>query len=271
MDVILSTGCLYHYPLPEILQIAKTTGFDGIELLISQNTCNIAIDRIRELSDSYGVPILSIHSPFVTCDGWGGFWNRIQRSLVIAMELSIPLVNFHPPTGLIPRHRLGYDLLAHIALYKGVLKKSNIVLTIENLPTKRSIGMLFINRYFPLVVNNMYQIAEFAASNGIHVTFDTTHVGTTGVNLLEAYHVFEDRIENIHLSDHDGRHQHLLPGTGNLPLKELIAQAISDGYNGLITLETCPTAMEYEDKAKAAQNAEMGLRYIRDALQSNGV
>lgn len=271
MDVILSTGCLYHYPLPEILQIAKTTGFDGIELLISQNTCNIAIDRIRELSDEYGVPILSIHSPFVICDGWGGFWDRIQRSLVIAMELSIPLVNFHPPAGLIPRHRLGYGLWAHIELYKGVLRKSKIVLTIENLPTKRVIGSTFINRYFPLVVNNMYQIAEFAASNGIHVTFDTTHIGTTGVDLLEAYHVFKDRIENIHLSDHDGRSQHLLPGTGNLPLKELIAQAISDGYNGLITLETCPAAMEYEDKAKAAQNAEMGLRYIRDALQSNGV
>jgi hypothetical protein len=29
--------------------------------------------------------------------------------------------------------------------------------------------------------------------------------------------------------------------------------------------------MEHEDKEKAAHNAEMGLRYIRDALKINGV
>ena len=53
--------------------------------------------------------------------------------------------------------------------------------------------------------------------------------------------------------------------------KPRVAQVKRDGYSGTITLETCPAAMEHEDKAKAAQNAEAGLKYIKNALKINGV
>lgn len=266
MDIILSTGCLYKYSLPEIFQIAKAAGFDGIELLISRNNCNVGTDRIQELSDRHNIPILSLHSPFVICDGWGGFWDRIWRSLAIAMELSIPLVNFHPPSGLVPRHHLDDELSEHIRTYKDTIKDSSIVLTIENLPTIRTFRRFFINRLFPRMINNIYQIAEFTVDNDISFTFDTTHIGTTGIDLLEAYAVFRNTIANIHLSDYDGRSQHLLPGAGYLPLEKLLAQVKRDGYNGIITLETCPAAMEHEDKVKAFKNAEAGLKYIRSVI-----
>jgi len=86
------------------------------------------------------------------------------------------------------------------------------------------------------------------------------------VDLLDAYAVFKDRIESIHLSDYDGRWQHLLPGMGYLPLEKLLTCVKEDGYDGTITLETCPVAME--DKVKAERNAEMGLRYIKDHILS---
>jgi sugar phosphate isomerase/epimerase len=267
MDIILSTGCLYKYSLPEIFQIAKAAGFDGIELLISRNNCNIGTDRIRELSGKYDIPILSLHSPFVICDGWGGFWDRIRKSLSIAIELSIPLVNFHPPSGLVFRYHLDGELSERIRTYKDLVKDSGIVLTIENLPTIRTFRRFFTNRLFPRMINNIYQIAEFTVNNDIFFTFDTTHIGTTGIDLLKAYAVFRGTIANIHLSDYDGRWQHLLPGTGYLPLEKLLAQVKRDGYNGIITLETCPAAMEHEDKVKAFKNAEAGLNYIRDALR----
>ena len=271
MDILFSTGCLYTYAMPEIFEMAKAAGYDGIELLISHNNCNMEAERIQEISDEYDISILSLHSPFLICEGWGGFWDRIWRSLAMAMELSIPLVNFHPPTGLFPRHHLDGQLSEYIKVYKDLIQNSDIILTIENLPTIPVFRGSFINRIFPRMINNMYQIARFVADNGIHSTFDTTHIGTTGVNLLEAYGVFKDRIANIHLSDHDGRSQHILPGSGHLPLRELLAQVKSDGYDGTITLETCPAAMEHEDKAKAAQNARSSLEYIKNALQISNV
>ena len=268
MYVILSTGSLYLYSLPEVFQIAKNACFDGIEMLIGGSNCNIEARSIQELSDEYEVPILSLHSPFVICDGWGGFWDRIWRSVAMAMELSIPLVNFHPPAGFIPRHHLNDGLSRHVKYYKDMLKDSDTLLTIENLPTIKAFRRLLVNRYFPCVINNMYQIAEFAADNDLMVTLDTTHIGTTGVDLLEAYAVFKDRIANIHLSDYDGRSEHLLPGKGYLPLKKLLTQIKRDGYNGLITLETSPVAMEHEDRAKVLQNAKASLSYIKNVLNS---
>ena len=267
MDILFSTGCLYEYPMSEVFQIAKTAGYDGIELLISHSNCNVETGRIQEISDEYGIPILSLHSPFLMCEGWGGFWDRIWRSLVMAMELSIPLVNFHPPTSLIPRHHLDGQLSEYIKVYKELIKDSSITLTIENLPTIATFRRSFINRLFPRMINNMYQIAKFVVDNDIHTTFDTTHIGTTSIDLLEAYAVFRDRIANVHVSDYDGRFQHLLPGTGHLPLKKLLTQLRSDGYEGTITLETCPAAMEHKDQEKAAQNAKAALEYIKSALQ----
>ncbi len=269
MDILFSTGCLYEYPVSEIFQIAKAAGYDGIELLISHENCNIETERFLEMSDEYDIPILSFHSPFLACKGWGGFWDRIWRSLVMAMELSIPLVNFHPPAGIIPRHHLNGQLSEYIRLYKDLIEDSGITLTIENLPTTAGFRRSFINRFFPLMINNMYRIADFVVDNDIYTTFDTTHIGTTGVDLLEAYAVFRDRIANIHLSDYDGTSQHLLPGAGHLPLEKFLSQVKHDGYEGIITLETCPAAMKHKDKTKAVQSAEAGLKYIKNALQSS--
>lgn len=266
MNVVLSTGSLYTYSLSEVFHIAKSAGFDGIEMLIARGNCHVKVDSIRELTDKYEIPILSLHSPFMICDGWGDFWDRIQRSLTMAMELSIPMVNFHPPSGFVIRHHLNDELTDHIRSYRNMIDGSDIVLTMENLPTIRTLRRLFVNRFLPRAANNMYQIAGFARDNDIHITFDTTHIGTSGVDLLDAYAVFSDRIVNIHLSDYDGRRQHLLPGTGYLPLERLLAQVKADGYNGAITLETCPAAMEDKDRAKAERNAEMGLRYIKDRI-----
>lgn len=269
MNVLLSTGSLYRYSLSEVFQIARAAGFDGIELLIARGNCNTKSEHIQELTDRYELPVLSLHSPFIVCDGWGDFWDRVRRSLTMALELSIPLVNFHPPSGFVLRHHLNDELAEHIKIYRDMIHGSDIVLTIENLPTIRTLRKFFINRLLLRATNNMYQVAEFARDNHIHVTFDTTHIGASGVDLLEAYAVFRDRIENIHFSDYDGRWQHLLPGTGYLPLVEFLAQVKADGYDGAITLETCPAAMEDEDRAKVERNAETGLQYIKDRIPNS--
>lgn len=266
MNVLLSTGSLYQYSLPDVFQIAKVAGFDGIELLIARGNSNTKIAHIQELTDRHELPVLSLHSPFMVCNGWGDFWNRVRRSLTMALELSIPLVNFHPPSGFVLRHRLNDELVKHIKAYRNMIHGSDIVLTIENLPTIRTLKKFLVNRLLLRATNNMYQIAEFARNNDIHLTFDTTHIGASEMNLLDAYAVFKDRVENIHFSDYNGKWQHLLPGTGYLPLAEFLTQVKADGYDGVITLETCPAAMEDEDKTKAERNAEIGLQYIKDHI-----
>jgi len=267
MRIALSTGCLYENPLSDVFKIANTAGFDGIELLIDNLKCNMPVTEIQKLSDDYNVPILCIHSPFVICDGWGGFWNRIRKSIALAKSLSVQIVNFHPPRGMLFYHRLNTELNRHVEDYKNNVKDSNIILTIENLPCPTHLRKIpFLGHFLPLPTDNTCQVAEFAEANDIRVTFDTTHIGTTGQNILEMYSVFKERTANIHLSDYDGETQHLILGKGYLPLRKFISQLKRDNYSGVITLETNPTSMEAKNIKKATQNAKQCLLYIKEVL-----
>jgi sugar phosphate isomerase/epimerase len=265
MKIVLSTGCLYENPLSDVFKIAQISGFDGVELLIDRNKSNITPDDIRALSEKYGIPVVSIHSPFVACDGWGGFWNRIEKTIELGKALSVQLVNFHPPRGVLLYHNLNGRFPEHIENYINSVKDFDITLTIENLPCpKHLIGIPLLRRVFPSLVDNTCQIAKFAKDNGICVTFDTTHVGTTGQDIPNIYDTFKGTIANIHLSDYDGITQHLLPGRGKLPLKKFLKLLKNDGYDGFITLETHPFAMQAKDMKRAISNAKYCLSYITD-------
>ncbi|HGJ64696.1 TPA: sugar phosphate isomerase/epimerase [bacterium] len=264
IKIALSTGCLYENPISDVFEIAQIVGFDGIELLIDKNKCNIPIDELNGLSDKYKMPILSIHSPFVTCDGWGGFWEQIDKTIAIAKVLSIPLVNFHPPKGIIICHDLAGNLPDNIREYKQSIKDQKIILTIENLPYPKHLRKIpILSRIFTFA-DNTCQIGKFAEENGIYITLDTAHIGTTGRDILSVYDSFRNFIANVHISDYDGDTQHLLPGKGKLPLRKFLNLLIDDNYDGLITLETNPSAMEAKEMKKAINNAKYSLSYIRD-------
>ena len=267
MRILLSTGCLYENPPSDVFKIASVAGYDGIEWLVDNYKSIIPAHNIKKMSDDYGVPVVSVHSPFMICDGWGGFWERIQRSIKLAIDLSSELVNFHPHRSPFLYHRLDEELQKHISDYKNRVKNHNIALTIENLPCPKHLRIIpFLDRLLSPLTDNTNQLAQFAIENRINITFDTTHAGTTGHDILNIYDVFKDRIANIHLSDYDGEKQHLLPGEGHLPLKDLLSRLKANKYDGIITLETNPAVMEPKDISKATQKAKQCLLYIKNAL-----
>jgi len=269
MLILLSTGCLYENPPTDVFEIAKIAEFDGIEWLVDNHKSIVSARQIKKMSDDYNMPVVSVHSPFVICDGWGNFWERIQKSIKLAIELSSQLVNFHPHRSPFLYHRLDEELEKHISEYKNLIKNTNIALTIENLPCPKHLRFIpFLDRLLSPLSDNTNQIAQFTIKNNIHITFDTTHTGTTGRDILNTYDTFRDRIANIHISDYNGEKQHLLPGEGNLPLKELLSRLRFDNYDGVITLETHPAVMEPKNMPKAIQRAKQGLSYIKDALKA---
>ena len=111
MRFSLSSGTLFTFPLPKAFEMAKAAGFDGLELIINQEFQRVnSRALIRELAAIH--PIHSIHAPFMILDGWGGPVEMLQRSVDLADEAGVGLVNFHPPSW------LGFELRYWRWLYK---------------------------------------------------------------------------------------------------------------------------------------------------------
>jgi len=232
----LSTGSLFTLPLPRIFELASAAGFDGVELIINQEFQKVnPVKLIRSLQQT--AVIHSIHAPFMPLDGWGGPADSLRRSVALAAECGIPLVNFHPPSwmGL----EIGYWrwLYSVIDFQKVVGLDGQVIVTIENMPW---VGALKIN---PNILSNTLRMIEFIRDHNLFMTFDCTHMGSGKANFINDFYLFYEtgRIRNIHFSDYGQGREHLLPGHGMLPLTRFLNHLRNTDYQSTVTLELDPS------------------------------
>jgi sugar phosphate isomerase/epimerase len=98
-----------------------------------------------------------------------------------------------------------------------------------------------------------------------HLTLDTTHIGTWGFDLLQVYERLKERIVHVHLSNYNGQ-EHRLPEDGHLPLAELLRRLRRDGYEGAVSLEVGPEALEAEDEAQVRTHLRRAVAFFREYL-----
>ena len=123
--------------------------------------------------------------------------------------------------------------------YAALQSSTDVLLCIENLPAVRFLG----RRVNPARWNahnrkTLDDIARFP-----HITLDTTHLGTWGLDPLEAYDRWGQRVKHVHLSNFDGS-EHRRPEDGSLRLGALLSRMAADGYSYSISLELQPDALE---------------------------
>ena len=99
--------------------------------------------------------------------------------------------------------------------------------------------------------------------HGPHLTLDTTHLGTWGLDLLAFYEQIKKRVVHVHLSDFDGR-EHRLPGSGQLPLAALLQRLVRDGYGGAISVELHPDALQAENEDQVRAHLHEVLAFCRE-------
>ena len=111
---------------------------------------------------------------------------------------------------------------------------TDVVLCIENLPARCLLNWRRNIYHW----NTVEEIMQFSS-----LTMDTTHLGTWGLEPVDIYDRWQGRVKHVHLSNFDG-HEHRRPQKGHLNLDRLLAQMSSDGYQGAISLELQPDALE---------------------------
>ncbi|MDD2308435.1 MAG: sugar phosphate isomerase/epimerase [Desulfuromonadaceae bacterium] len=235
MILSLSTGSLFTLPLQRVFELAAESGFDGVELIINQDFQRVnAAKLIRSLQEI--TTIHSIHSPFMELDGWGGPIDSLKRSIELAAECDIPLVNFHPPSW------MGFEIGFWRWFYsvhdyqKELGLNDKVTVTMENMPW---VGKWKIN---PNILANTQQLVDFIKRHNLYMTFDCTHMGSGKTNFINDFFLCYDsgRIRNIHFSDYGHGREHLLPGHGILPLTRFLNHLRNTEYQSTVTLELDP-------------------------------
>ena len=256
MRISISTGTLFTFPLRKAFQMAAEAGFDGMELIINQDFQRVNSRKLlAELAEI--MPVLSIHAPFMPLDGWGNQIDSLKRSVELAAEAGIPLVNFHPPSW------LGLELtflrwLYRIHDFQKEVGGGRVLLTLENMPW---VGRFKTN---PHILSQTEKMIEFISERNLFQTFDCTHMGSGKANFINDFYLFyaTGRIRNIHFSDYGHGREHLLPGHGILPLTRFLNHLRNTGYDETLTLELSPHEFPRDERIILESLKEI-LRYLR--------
>ncbi len=256
MRISISTGTLFTLPLRKAFQIAREVGFDGMELIINQDFQKVNSRKvIRELGEI--MPILSIHAPFMPLDGWGGPVDSLKRSVELATDCGVPLVNFHPPSWL--GGEIGFwRWMYRVIDFQKEVGAEGVAVTLENMPW---VGRYKINTH---ILANTERMLDFIRERNLYLTFDCTHMGSGKANFINDFYLFNNsgRIRNIHFSDYGHGREHLLPGHGILPLTRFLNHLRSTDYNDTLTLELSPHEFP-RDEATIVESLKEILRYLR--------
>jgi len=279
--IALSTGSLYSYGTARVFELAAEAGYDGIEVLVDHRWDGRQPDYLRRLSDNYGLPIVVVHSPFVVhVPDWpDDQLGRLRRTVELAQEVGAATIVTHLPFRLyaimghwhgyrphrfflplpLPRREPYYHFLREGRVAE-LEAETGITIAVENMPSKQILGRR-INGYW---FNTPAELLRFP-----HLTLDTTHLGTWGLDPLVVYEQLRERVVHVHLSNFDGR-EHRSPPDGRLPLAELLRTLARDGYEGVVTVETAPDALDAADEPECLVALRRALAFCRDNFVKGG-
>lgn len=258
--IALSTGSLYSYGVARVFRLAAQAGFDGIEVLVDDRWDTRQPEYLRLLSEEFDLPIVALHNPFaIRVPGWpDDALGRLDRTVSLAEELEVPVVVAHLPsrfalvtghlrTNQVRRFRLGLPIGRRDAYHGFVTdglgameQPTGITVAMENMPAQRVLGWT-VN---PCWFNSPAELECFR-----HITLDTTHLATWGHDPMVIYGVLKERVRHVHLSNYDGR-EHRSPPDGPLRLADLLQALDGDGYQGAISVECHPDALDADDERR---------------------
>ena len=252
IEFIFSTGSLWSYGIERCFDFAARAGFDGVELMVDQRWDTRQPDFVQRLSDRYHLPVMAVHSPFSpSVPGWPPDQpGRIQQSVKLAQALGAKVVVHHLPlsVGLIWAQVTHKSLLLPVPGwdtgqpycrwlerdYPALQACCGVTLCIENMPAHHAFGRRWNLNHW----NSPEEIVRFPS-----LTMDTTHLGTWGLEAADVYPRLNGRVRHVHLSNYDGK-EHRRPEAGCLKLDRLLARLAVDDYQGAVSLEMSPDALD---------------------------
>lgn len=248
MRFIFSTGSLYTYSIERSFAFAQAAGFDGVEVMVDQRWDTRQAPYLHALMTRFELPILVLHAPLAKpVPGWPADQpGRIRRTVALAEAVGAEVVVHHLPRrlgffrlmttrGMVPIPRLRNPERAYAnwleTEYPVAQANTPVILCIENIPAVRVFG----RKINPALWNTPDDMLRFP-----HITLDTTHLATWGLDPVAVFTQWGGRVGHIHLSNYQAGTQHLRPEIGSLRLDRFLGAVASSGYHGAVSLELHP-------------------------------
>lgn len=284
--IAISTSAIGLITLEYAFILAKKLAVDGLEIVHTRRTNKFLEALTAKLCEAYAqkhnITILGVHGP------WEANSRTALRTLLKAQGIKGKAANLllgRILTGVLEKSKT-VDLAKAFGAYLNVhpnvaaamepkIKKISCELSeylgqllIENTPTrKKSPEATFTPR----------TTLNFVKKLGLSGTLlDVVHADLDGFGLEEAYQDMGGRkwIKAIHLSDLDRQkkwphNDHLVPGQGNLPLKEFLEYLKHDRFSGIIVLELSPFLSKAIGRKRIAEFEEIfsqALEFVYSAI-----
>jgi sugar phosphate isomerase/epimerase len=229
----VSTSSFFPLGIEDAFRLARESGADGIEVMITNNPETYDAKGLAFLSRRFDVPILSIHAPVLLfTQGVFGFdpARKLHRSAELANELGAETVVVHPP------FRWQFSYAHHFeALVNEVAMSHGVLVAVENMFGWCS-STLTVEAYAPSWNPGSLDVAA--------LTLDFSHAAMQGVSSLRLAREWGDRLGHVHLCDgtnpKENFHlfdEHLLPGRGTQPVAQTLELVAAEGFHGHVIAE----------------------------------
>jgi len=272
LRISLSSASLYFYPLRRIFALAKDTGYEGLELALAPGVFPQHMSHVQRLSQEYDLPVLTLHPPMVPIPGRAEHHKLLPQMIPVARQLGCQFVIIHVPKAPALSEGVGQEYVAAVEACVEEMKEGSPRLCLENQAVFRP-G----DREYAL--STPENLRRFADQHDLGVTLDTAHAGSFPYDLLEAYEALGSRVVNIHLSDfrqdlsippwfnlHSYFKHHQLPGQGDLALVPFLEHLRREAYDGIVTIEISPFALEAWFPWRARAKLRRCLDFVRGVL-----
>lgn len=248
--ILLSTSSLYWYWLHRIFKFAHQAWFDGLD--ISLNKLNLDYwdeEYIKELSDSFNMPVLSITAP----SNWMDI-KKVDKIVKIATTLWSQIITFSPP------HISDKDSSWFTKYLLKVKRDTHLTIAVQNVEPK--FVFFIIPEYKNATLNDIKKVTW-------DVTLDVANIDPTSwMDILKAQKLLGSTLKNIMISDRHWPKAWLLPGTAwwgisYLPIESFFMKLKTTWYNWFITLSVRPSELGAGTEEKILQNLDYCISYYK--------
>jgi sugar phosphate isomerase/epimerase len=256
IPVALSTASVFPERTADAFELAARLGYDGIEVMVTADPISQDAEVLKRLSEYHHMPIMAVHSPclLITQRVWGREpWAKLVRSAELAEKLGARVVVVHPP------FRWQREYVRDFERGLGKLEaKTGMTFAVENLYPLRA-GSTEVAGFAP-----HWSPVELDVAN---TTLDLSHTSVSDSDAVDMAKRLGSRLAHLHLADGSKPglpDEHLVPGRGSQPCREVLELLPGLGFNGTVVLEIstrrAQSAKErYNDLAEALRFAKAFL------------